>query len=98
MFFCLSILRNLIAGWARPRLANGEALRITALGYGDAVHQLHHEVRQPCRRRTRIEYASDIGVVHHSKSLALAFEAGDHLIAVHAWLYDLERDFPTNHY
>ena len=73
-------------------LGGVELLVVAVLGDGDALDQLHHEVRPASVGAAGIEHAGDVGMVHHRQRLPLGLEAGDHLLAVHARLDDLERD------
>ena len=57
-----------------------------------AVDELHHEVRPPVGGRARVEQPSDAGVVEPGKDLALAAEAGEHLVGVHPPLDELQGD------
>ena len=70
----------------------GKVLAIAVVGDGNALHVLHHEVGAPGLRRTTIEHAGDIGMIHQRQRLALSLEARDDLPRVHAGLDDLERD------
>jgi hypothetical protein len=56
------------------------------------MHQLHDKVGQAGVRSASVENAGDVGVIHHGQRLALAFEAGDDLPAVHSGLDDFEGD------
>ena len=59
---------------------------------GDRIpgYELHHEERQPFVGRTRVEDLGDVRVRHARQGLALGFESGDHLGAVHPGLDDLQ--------
>jgi hypothetical protein len=75
----------------RDAVFHRETFGIAIAGDGDAIHEFHHEKRQTGRGGAGIEDARDVGMVHQGQRLPLAFEAGDHLPAVHARLDDFER-------
>ncbi len=69
-----------------------EAVAIAVLGDRDALDQLHHEEWPAGVGGTRIQNASDVGVVHDGQGLAFGLEPGDDLSGIHAGLDDLEGD------
>ena len=69
-----------------------ETLFVAVLDDGNALHELHYEVRAAGLGAPGIEHLGDIGVVHHRQRLTLGLEAGDDLPGIHAELDDLQRD------
>ncbi len=57
-----------------------------------AVHELHHEVGEPVRRRAAVEESRDVRVREAREDLALGAEAGEDELAVHAAADELDRD------
>lgn len=57
-----------------------------------SANQFHHEVRPPALGRARIEYVSDVRMVHQRKRLSLRLKACDHAFRVHSRFDDLEGD------
>jgi len=74
-----------------PRLER-EPLLVAKTRDRRPAHQLHHEIRPPRRRRTRIEHPRDVRMVHQRKRLPFRLEPRDHLARVHPGLDDLECD------
>ena len=56
----------------------------------------HDEVGPSVRVGTGVEDPGDVGVIHQRERLALGFEPGDYLPAVHARLDNLQRHVPPN--
>jgi hypothetical protein len=54
--------------------------------------KLHDEIRSAFLRRSAVQDLRDIRMIHHRQRLPLGFEAGDHLVRVHAGLDDLQSD------
>lgn len=85
-------------------LPRRQSVFLTVLRDGDALHQLHDEVRNRCTaavfRRSRpadgtysgIQHFGYVGMVHQSECLPFRFEAGDNLGGVHARFDQLERN------
>ena len=73
-------------------LARTESRFVAEFGDRHAADQLHDEVRAARVRRSRIKHLGDVRMIHHRQRLPLGLEAGDHLLAVHARLDDLQRD------
>ena len=73
-------------------LADRQVQLIAVLGDGDALDQLHDEVRPAFGRRAGVEDLGDIGMVHQGQGLALRLEAAQDLRGVHARFDDLEGD------
>ncbi len=71
-------------------LLGGELAPITNVGDGNALDQLHHEVRPTSLRRAAVEHPGDIGVVHEGQCLALRLEPGYDVARVHARLENLQ--------
>lgn len=71
-------------------------LGIAILRDRDALDQLHGEVGHARCGRPGVKHASDVRVVHHRQRLALAFEARDHLRAVHPRLDHFHRHVAAN--
>ena len=63
---------------------------------GTPLDVFHYEVRPTLRRRTCLEDARDIRVVHHRQSLALVSKTGEYLVRVHPEFDDFERDAAAN--
>ena len=63
---------------------------------GDALDQLHDEIRPAGVGRAGVEYLGDIGVVHQRERLPLGLEPGDHVAGVHPGLDDLESDLAAD--
>src|SRR4030095_4538784 len=79
-------------------LGRREILLVAILRDLDPADQFHHEIRTTSRRRASVEYARDVGMIHHRQRLALLLEARDHLLGVHPQLDDLERDAPFDRF
>ena len=62
----------------------------------DARHELHHEVRPAFGRRTAVEDARDVRVIHHRERLAFGFEPRDDGFRVHPRFDQLECDGAMN--
>ena len=91
--FLMRVLHRVAHRDQQPQpVADRQSLAVTELGDGNAAHPFHHEVRPAGLRRTGIEHAGDIRVIHHGQGLALGLEAGDDGLCIHAQLDDLERD------
>ena len=67
-----------------------EALVVAVLGQRLAPDQLHDEVGTAGRGDAGVEDARDVAVVHAGERLSLGVEAGEHLLAVHTQLDQLE--------
>ena len=77
-------------------LADREAFLVAEFVERNAANQFHDKVRPACFRRPRIMHLGDVRVIHHRQGLPLRFEAGDHLLAIHARLYELQRHQPPH--
>ena len=71
-------------------LAGGQVVVVAVLREGDAIDQLHHEVRPARLRGARIVDFGDVGVIHDRQGLLLGCKARDHLAGIHARLDDLQ--------
>src|SRR5205814_8953994 len=80
----------------RQPLLSGHPPAIAILSYWRAFDVLHHEVRTPLGRCTRVEDPRDVRVVHHGECLALVAKAGEHLAGVHTELHNFESHTPAN--
>ena len=89
---------NRSAGIAKQfqTLADRHPDLIAVLRDRNAANEFHHE--EGCARGggPRIEYASDVGVVHHRQGLTLGLEAGDDLPRVHAGADHFQRHFAAD--
>jgi hypothetical protein len=56
-----------------------------------ALHELQYEIRPPVRRDPAVEKAGDVRMLEARQDLALAQEAAQHRVRVHAALEELER-------
>src|SRR5262249_44827786 len=73
-------------------LVQREPLGIAVTGDGHTIDHLHGKVGQARGCSSRVQDTRDVGMLHDSQGLPLAFKASDHLFAVHARLDDLERN------
>ena len=71
-------------------LVGGKLVGVAVLGDGNARHVLHDEVGPALGRASPVEDLGDGRMVHERQGLALDFEAGHHLLGVHARLDDLD--------
>ena len=93
----VSVLDGLADGDEQLKsLARGELLVIAVLCDRDALDQFHDEIGPAGLGAAGVEHAGDVGMIHHRQRLALRFEAGDHLLAVHSGLDDLESGAPAD--
>src|SRR5262249_1806918 len=69
-----------------------EVVLVAILRDRDPVNEIHDEVGPSGARRTGIEYAGDVFVVHESQRLALSLETRGDLPGVHPGLDQLERN------
>src|SRR5262245_31101527 len=83
-------------GMNSSRRARRELVLIAELGDGDALDQLHDEVRPTGRGRAGVEDLGDVGVVHQRQRLPLRLEPGQDLGGVQAGLDDLEGDLAAH--
>jgi hypothetical protein len=72
-------------------LPGRQAVVVAKVGDGDALDQLHDEVRPARVGRPAVEDLGNVGVVHQRQRLPLRLEAGDDGAGVHARLDDLQR-------
>ena len=70
-----------------------ETIAITKDRDRDTCDEVHDEVWAARFGGARVEDPGDILMVHECQRLALGLEAGDHLVGIHPWFDDLERDF-----
>ena len=56
----------------------------------NALDELHHKVRPAAIGDSGVEYAGDVGVIHHGQGLRFGLEAGQHLFGVHSRFDDLD--------
>ena len=70
----------------------GQLLAPTPIGDGDAVHELHHEVRRAVGGQPAIEQARDVGMLERGQHLALGAEASDDAAVAGAAPHELDRD------
>jgi hypothetical protein len=77
-------------------LAGRQVLLVAEPGDGDALDQLHDEVRPAGFGRAGVEHAGNVLMVHQRQRLPLGLEAGDDLPAVHAGLDDLQGDLAAD--
>ena len=70
--------------------ANTEAVLVAMFGDGQAMNQLHHEVRSARLGRPGVEHLGNVRVIQQGQRLPLSLEAGDHCLGVHPQLNDLQ--------
>ena len=75
----------------RQPIARAHPLLVAVLVDRNPGDVLHDEVRAPRLRAPGVEHLGDVRVVHQRQRLALALEASDHLLRIHAELDDLDR-------
>ena len=61
-----------------------------------AADKFHDKKRPPRLRRASIENFGNVRMIHHRERLPLLFEAGDHLLGIHAHFDDLQSHAPTH--
>ena len=77
-------------------LANIELLIVAEFGDGQALHKFHDEVRAALFCCAAIQYASDVGMIHHCQGLTLGLKSGYDLARIHPGLNHLERHSPAH--
>ena len=60
------------------------------------MNEFHDEVRPARVGCACVKNLCDVWMIHHRQGLALGFEAGDDLGAIHSRLDDLERNLAAN--
>ena len=79
-------------------LAGAQAVLVAVFSDGQALHQLHDEVRMTGRRRPSVENAGNVGVIQHGEGLPFDFEAGDDFTGVHTRLYEFQCNTPSDRF
>ena len=79
-------------------LANIELLIVAEFGDGQALHKFHDEVRAALFCCAAIQYASDVGMIHHCQGLTLGLKSGYDLARIHPGLNHLERHSTAHWY
>src|SRR6266481_8574578 len=73
-----------------------QGMLVAVIGDFDALDQFHHKIRPAALGGARIEYVSDVRMVHQRECLSLGLKACNHAFCIHSRFNDLESDSPAD--